>query len=72
MAQELVAIMGDVQAARMALEQFDAEIAFQFLHRFGDRGLRNRQVLRGARHRPLFGNGDEILELTEGEGHARS
>ena len=48
MAQELMAVMGDVQPARVPLEQFDAEVAFQFLDRLGDRGLRDRQVLGGA------------------------
>ena len=68
-AQELMALVGDVQAARMALEQLDAEIALQFLDRLGDRGLRDRQVLRGARNRALLGDGDEILQLPDGEGH---
>ena len=38
---ELVALVGDVEAARMALEQFHAEIALQFLHGLGDGGLRD-------------------------------
>ena len=71
MAQELVALVGDVEAARMALEKLDAEIAFQLLDRLGDRGLRDRQVLRGARDRALLGDGDEILQLPDGEGHGR-
>ena len=47
-AQELVALVGDGQPARMALEQLDAEVALQLLDRLGDRGLRDRQVLRRA------------------------
>ncbi len=31
MTQELVAVMGDRQAARMALEEFDAEVGFELL-----------------------------------------
>jgi hypothetical protein len=69
MAEELVALVGDVEAARMALEEFDAEIAFELLDRFGDRGLRDRQVLRGARDRALLGHGDEELQLPDGERH---
>ena len=69
MAQELVPLVGDVEAARMALEQLDAEIALQFLDRLGDRGLRDGEVLRRAGHRALLGNGDEILQLPDGEGH---
>ena len=69
MAQELMALVGDVQPARMALEQLDAEIALQLLDRLGDRRLRDGEVLRGARNRALFGNGDEILQLPDGEGH---
>ena len=72
MAQELVALVGDVQAARMALEQRDAEVAFQLLDRLGDRGLRDRQVLRRARDEPLLGDGDEVLQLPDGEGHGAS
>ena len=37
MPQELVAVIGDIEAARMTLEEFDAEIAFKFLHGLGDR-----------------------------------
>lgn len=69
MAQELVAVMGDVQPARMPFEQLDAQVSLQFLDGFGDRGLRNRQVLRRPGDGALFGDGDEILELTECEGH---
>ncbi len=69
MPQELVAVMGDRKPARMALEQNDTQITLQFLDRFGDGGLGNRQVLRGPRDRALFGHGDEILELSEGECH---
>ena len=67
-----MALVGDVEAARMALEQFDAEIAFEFLDRFGDRRLRDGEVLRGARHRALLGDGDEELQLADGEGHDRT
>jgi hypothetical protein len=63
MAQELVAVMGDRQPARMAVEQLDAEIGFQLLQRFRNRGLRDRQVLRGPRDGALLGDGDEILDL---------
>ena len=69
MAQELVAAMGYVQAPRVALEQLDAEIALQLLDRLGDRRLRDGEVLRGARHGALLGDGDEILQLPDGEGH---
>ncbi|MNL81029.1 hypothetical protein D3C87_2080290 [compost metagenome] len=72
MTQELMAIMGDRKAARMPVEQFDAEVAFKLLDRLGDRGLRDREVLRRPRDRALLGDGDEILQLSEGEGHARS
>ena len=68
-AQELMALVGDVQPARMALEQRDAEIALQLLDRLGDRRLRDRQILRGARNSALLGDGDEILQLPDGEGH---
>ena len=47
--------------APMTLEQFDAEIALKLLDRLGDRRLRDRQVLGGARHRALLGDGDEEL-----------
>lgn len=67
-----MAFVGDVQAARMTLEQFDAEIALQFLDRLGDRGLGNREVLRGARDGALLGDGDEELELADGESHDRT
>ena len=70
MAEKLVAIMRDGQSARVAIEERDAEIRFQLFQGFGDRRLRDRKVLRRARHRTLFGNGDKILELTKREGHA--
>ena len=46
-----------------------AEIALELLDRLGHRRLGDREVLGGARDRSLFGDGDEILQLTEGEGH---
>ena len=64
-----MALVGDVQAARMALEQFDAKVALQFLDRLGDGGLRDGEVLGRARYRALLGNGDEILQLPDGESH---
>jgi hypothetical protein len=69
MPQELVAIMGDRESPRVTLEQHDAKVVFQFFQRFGDRGLGDRQVLRRARDRALFGNGDKILNLAKREGH---
>ena len=69
MAEELVTVIGDGRAARMALEEFDTEIALQLLDRLGHRRLGNRQVLGSAGDRALLGDGDEILQLTEGEGH---
>jgi hypothetical protein len=69
MAQELVAVMGDRQPARVAVEELDAEIGFQFLQRLRNRGLRDRQVLRGPRDRALLGHRDEILDLAKREGH---
>jgi hypothetical protein len=69
MPEKLVAVMGDRQAARMPLEQRDAEIGLQLLDGLGDRGLRDAERLRSAAHRALFGDGDEILELTQREGH---
>ncbi len=70
-AQELVAVMRRGQPARMTVEKLNAEIRFELLDRLGDRGLRDRQVLRRARHRALFRDGDEILQLPEGESHGR-
>jgi len=59
MAQELMAVMGNGQPARMAVEKLDAEVALKFLQGFGDRGLRNRQILRGAGERKLLRHGNE-------------
>jgi len=70
MAQELMALVGDVQAPRVPLEQFHAEIVLQFLDRLGDRRLRDRQVLRGARYGALLGHRDEELQLPDRERHA--
>jgi hypothetical protein len=69
MAQELMALVCDVQPARMSLEKRDAEIALQLLDRLGDRRLGDGEMLRGARNSALLGDGDEILQLPDGEGH---
>jgi len=61
--------MGNAQSARMALKQRDAQIGLELLDGFGDRGLRNGERLRGAAGGALFGDCDEILKLSEGEGH---
>ena len=69
MAKELMAIVGDRQAAWMTLEKLDAEVGFKLLERLRDRRLRDRKVLRGARYRALLGDGNEVLDLAKREGH---
>jgi uncharacterized protein (DUF1786 family) len=69
MAQELMTVVRDGQAAGVPIEKLDAEVTFQLLQRFGDGRLRNGKILRGAGHGALLGDRDEILELPQGECH---
>ncbi len=66
---ELVAAMGDGEAAPVPLEQGDAEIVLEFLDRVGDRRLADRQRLRRCRDGAFLGDRDEILQLPQRERH---
>src|SRR5690606_23253635 len=68
-AVELMALVGDGEAAPVALEEGDAEVGLELLDRFGDGRLADRKALRGARNGALLGDGDEVLQLAQGEGH---
>ena len=61
--------MGERDAAAGALEERGAEIALQLLDRLGDRRLGDGKLARGAGDRADLGDGDEVLELAELEGH---
>jgi hypothetical protein len=58
-AQELLTGVGDLDPARLAFAQGDAEVGLKRLDRLGDGGLRDRQHFRGARHTSLLGGGHE-------------
>ena len=65
MAQELVALQRQLDALRLPLEQREAEIGFEFPDRFRHRRLRNRKLVRRARHRAVLRGGHEVLDLSK-------
>ena len=70
MAQELVALERQLDALSLPLEQQEAEIGFERPDRFRHRRLRNRKLVRRARHRALLRRGHEVLDLSERKRHA--
>jgi hypothetical protein len=67
--EKLLALVSEGDTASAAIEKNRAEIAFQFLHGIGDGGLGDGKLTRGAGDRAHLGDGDEILELAQLEGH---
>jgi hypothetical protein len=53
------------EAAPAALEERDAELCLQAADLLGERGLREVQLLRGGRERPVLDGGQEVLELLD-------
>ena len=53
-AEELVALVGQADAASGAVEKLDAEVFLQLLDRLGHRALRNGELSRGAGDRTRF------------------
>ena len=56
-------------AARVALEQHDSDVGLELGDRLRERGLRDVELARGARHLPLFGDGHEVDEMASPEFH---
>jgi hypothetical protein len=56
---------GQVDAARVALEQLDAELGFQPADLRGQRGLGDPNALSGAREAVLFGDRDEVAQMAQ-------
>src|SRR3546814_7826636 len=62
---ERAAGRGQRDAAVVALEQLHAELVFQLLQLRGKRRLRDVQPCGGRGEAALFGNGNEIAQLTQ-------
>ena len=69
MTQELVPLLGELDAAGVALEEADAEVDLKLLDGLGDGRLGDRDRLGGGGHGPLLGNGHEVPDLTQGNRH---
>ena len=64
-AHERLAHRRQDHAARAALEQRHAKLAFEFVHAARQRRLRQRQVPRGGAQAAAFGDGDHVAQLVE-------
>ncbi len=60
---------GQRDAARVPIEQFQAEVGLELGDRLRERGLSDPEPPSGARHLSLLRHGDEVLELSPPEGH---
>jgi hypothetical protein len=58
-------VLIEQHATRFSLEQNDAQLIFQRLHRTGDGGLRAKQVVRASRHAAAGGNGREHVQIAQ-------
>ena len=69
MTEEELTAVGERDAAAGAFEECRAEVVLERLDRLGDRRLGDRELPRRARDRPDLGDGDEVADLAEVEGH---
>ena len=65
---ELLPVVRQRHAASAAVEDGDAELTLQLLHRAGERGLGDVEPFRRLVHRAGLGNDDGIVELLERHG----
>src|SRR5579859_3815255 len=57
--------VGELDTARVPDEQLDTELGLERVQPRSERGLGQKQPLRGTGDAALFGGGDEPLELSE-------
>ena len=65
--EEQFASFGELDVSAAAFEEGDADLGFEAFDRLAQRGLGDVELLCGASEVELFGDGDEVADLSKGE-----